>query len=76
LIELSEQDDNRAAAVTATAKLMSEADQQDSTAAQRSAPGLVVVIQTGPAVSHALPNVQTIEHDTQEVPAAQRDSET
>lgn len=57
--QLSKQDDNRAAAVTATAKLMNEADEQVSAAAQRHAPGLVVIIQAGPGPVTAT----TIEHD-------------
>jgi len=44
MIELSEQDDNRAAAVTATAKLLNEPDQEHSQGNQRHAPGLVVQI--------------------------------
>lgn len=58
--ELSMQDDNRAAAVTATAKLMSEDDQQVAAGSRQSIPGLVVIIETGqPAAVQAT----VIEHD-------------
>lgn len=53
MIELSEQDDNRAAAFSATSKLMSEADEQVSSGSHRAAPGLVVQIINSPVASHA-----------------------
>lgn len=43
---LSQQDDNRAAAVTATARLMSEVDEQVNRSTERSSPGVVIIIQT------------------------------
>lgn len=46
LVELSEQNDNLTAAVSATRTLMSESDQEHSAGAQRHAPGLVVQIIT------------------------------
>lgn len=45
---LSRQDENKAAAFSATSKLMSESDQEHSAGAQRHAPGLVVQIINSP----------------------------
>jgi hypothetical protein len=50
--ELSRQDENKAAAFSATSKLMSEADQEVNSSTQRHAPGLVVQIINTPAASH------------------------
>lgn len=62
MIALSEQDDNKAAAVTATAKLMSEVDQEHTNSSHQAMPGLVVRIinssvstAVSPAVSTAQP---------------------
>lgn len=57
LVELSEQNANLTAAVSATRTLMSESDQEHSAGAQRHAPGLVVQIIN----SHALPSSTVIE---------------
>jgi len=51
---LSQQDEHRAAAVTATAKLMSEDDQQVAQGSRQSVPGLVVIIETGNNVGSAV----------------------
>lgn len=66
MVELSEQTGNANAAVTATAKLMNEADEQVSAAAQRHAPGLVVVIQAAGA-SPALPHQVTIDASSNDI---------
>lgn len=54
MVELSEQDDNRAAAFSATSKLMNEHDQQVSSGNQRHAPGLVVQIINSVPLAHEL----------------------
>lgn len=61
MIELSEQDDNMAAAVTATRALMNEHDQSVAGGAAIKAPGLQIVIMQAPAPSHGLPNPITID---------------
>jgi hypothetical protein len=60
---LSRQDENKAAAFSATSKLMSESDQEHSSSNQRHAPGLVVQIIN----SHALPSNTVIEHKQAQV---------
>lgn len=60
LVELSEQNDNLTAAVSATRTLLNEADQEHSSGTQRHAPGLVVQIINTPSVSHVLPNDRAV----------------
>jgi hypothetical protein len=72
MAELSQQNDNLTAAVAATRTLLNESDQEHSPGQRQALPGLVVQIINSPAASHALPSVRTIEHDAQDVPAAQR----
>lgn len=65
MVELSEQDDNRAAAVTATRILMNEQDQEVTRGSTQAAPGLVVVIQQAHDMAHVgnMPAKPLIEHD-------------
>lgn len=53
LVELSEQNDNLTAAVSATRTLLNESDQEHSAGAQRHAPGLVVQIINSPGLPGA-----------------------
>ncbi len=59
--ELSQQDDNMAAAVTATRALMNEHDQEDSRTVVRSSPGLQIVIVHASGGSPVVPQPTTID---------------
>lgn len=65
MVELSEQDDNRAAAVSATKVLMGEPDQQVSGAAARAAPGFTILIRTEAHMPHVVADAAKplIEHE-------------
>ena len=68
--ELSEQDDNRAAAVSATRVLMFE-DIQDKAIAQQPIPGLQVVIVQGAGSTHTVPGQERAVIQIDETAAAQ-----
>lgn len=61
LVELSEQDTHKAAAVTATISLMNEHDQSVASGSIIRAPGLQIVIVQQSSPSHALPNASVID---------------
>lgn len=65
MVELSEQDDNRAAAVSATKVLMGEPDQQVSGVAARAAPGFTILIRTEAHMPHVVADAAKplIEHE-------------
>lgn len=56
MVELSEQNDNLAAAVTATKAVRGEQDQDDSAAQHRATPGLTIVITGAPHIKHVSSN--------------------
>lgn len=61
MLELSEQDENKAAAVTATRALMCEDDQSVNGAAAQRVPGLQIVIMQQAGGSQAVPKHQVID---------------
>lgn len=63
LIELSEQNKNMAAAVSATQSLRGEPDQQVSAGVHRQSPGVTIIIEAPAATQMRAESVRVIEHE-------------